>query len=265
MFVCRCGCVWHVSVWPVQSPRIRRSAQIAPGVQAGVSLDPDQFYFGGHIETSPLVDRLRFRPSVDIGIGDVTTLVAGNFEFTYTFPAERPWNLYVGGGPADQLVQLRRGGSDTEAGFNFSCGAKNRERPVLRGEGRRRGQPGPEIRRWVYLQIGSQGEPLRLDQLSLTEYRERRAARATEHARLARLDARISYARLAAVAAFALTGWLVLRRRRHRLVVRRACFRVRRAGRVARPRPSRARPRRSRGDVLRTRHRAARRQMARHR
>ena len=45
---------------------------------------------------------------------------------------------------------------------------------------------------------------------AIIEYRERRAARATEHARLARFDARISYARLAAVAAIALTGWLVL-------------------------------------------------------
>ncbi len=44
---------------------------------------------------------------------------------------------------------------------------------------------------------------------ALTEYRDRRAARAAEHARLAHLDARISYARLAAVAAIALTGWLV--------------------------------------------------------
>jgi hypothetical protein len=45
---------------------------------------------------------------------------------------------------------------------------------------------------------------------ALNEYRERRAARAPEHARLARLDARVSYARLAVVAAFALTAWLVL-------------------------------------------------------
>ena len=35
--------------------------------------------------------------------------------------------------------------------------------------------------------------------------------RAAEHARLARLDARISYARLAAVAAIALAGWFVIR------------------------------------------------------
>lgn len=46
---------------------------------------------------------------------------------------------------------------------------------------------------------------------ALNEYRERRAARAAEHARLARLDARLSYGRLAAVAALALTGWFVLR------------------------------------------------------
>jgi hypothetical protein len=98
--------------------------QVAPGVQAGVSIDPDQFYFGGHIETSPLVDRLRFRPSVDVGIGDGVTLVAGNFEFTYTFPGSRQWDLYVGGGPAINWYDLDSG-SDTEGGFNFLIGAKN--------------------------------------------------------------------------------------------------------------------------------------------
>ena len=44
---------------------------------------------------------------------------------------------------------------------------------------------------------------------AIDEYGNRRAARAAEHARLARLDARISYGRLAAVAATALTAWLV--------------------------------------------------------
>ncbi len=45
---------------------------------------------------------------------------------------------------------------------------------------------------------------------ALNTYRERRGARAAEHARLAVLDARVSYLRLAVVGAFALTGWLVL-------------------------------------------------------
>ena len=133
-----------------------QAQQMAPGVQGGVSLDPDQFYFGGHIETSPLIDRLRFRPSVDIGIGDGTT-VAGNFEFTYTFPGSRPWNLYVGGGPAINWYDSDNGGSDAEAGFNFLGRRQKSRRPVLRSEGRRRRQPRVEIRRWVHLQIGSQG------------------------------------------------------------------------------------------------------------
>lgn len=44
---------------------------------------------------------------------------------------------------------------------------------------------------------------------ALPEYRKRRAARASDHAGLARLDARISYGRLAVVAATALTAWVV--------------------------------------------------------
>ena len=44
------------------------------GIRGGISVDPDQFYFGGHLETSPLVDRLYFRPNVEIGIGDDLTL-----------------------------------------------------------------------------------------------------------------------------------------------------------------------------------------------
>ncbi len=105
---------------------------MAPGVQGGVSLDPDQFYFGGHIETAPLVDRLRFRPSVDIGIGDDTTLVAGNFDFTYTFPGEAAWNLYVGGGPTINWYDFDNGDSDTEGGFNFHHRRQKSRRPVLR-------------------------------------------------------------------------------------------------------------------------------------
>ena len=104
-------------------------AQVSPGVQAGISLDPDQFYFGGHIETTPLVDRLRFRPSVDIGLGDDLTLVAGNFDFTYTFPSSsNGWNLYVGAGPTINWYDSDNGDSDTEGGFNFIVGAKQRSR-----------------------------------------------------------------------------------------------------------------------------------------
>ena len=100
-----------------------------PGVRVGASADPDQFYFGGHLETGPLADRLRFRPNAEIGFGDDTTLAAFNFEFVYGFPSSRPWNLYVGGGPALNLVNTDRGDDDTSAhgGFNILVGAEHRE------------------------------------------------------------------------------------------------------------------------------------------
>ena len=45
------------------------AAQEHVGIRVGVSGDPDQFVFGGHIETAPLMDRLVFRPNAEIGLG----------------------------------------------------------------------------------------------------------------------------------------------------------------------------------------------------
>jgi hypothetical protein len=102
-------------------------AQIAPGVRAGLSLDPDQFYVGGHIETGPLVERLVFRPNAEIGFGDDVTLAAFNFEFVWTFPRRRSaWGFYAGGGPAINLYQRDGSGDDAEGGFNFLAGLENR-------------------------------------------------------------------------------------------------------------------------------------------
>lgn len=100
-------------------------AQVTPGIRAGVSVDPDQFYVGGHIETAALVDRLHFRPNVEVGFGDNLTLVALNFEFVYRFASRRPWHIYAGAGPAVNLA-LRDGGDSTDAGFNILFGAENR-------------------------------------------------------------------------------------------------------------------------------------------
>jgi hypothetical protein len=109
---------------PMAAPSAQ--AQIRGGVQGGISVDPDQVYFGGHAQTAPLVDRLRFRPSVDVGIGENLTMVAVNFDFTYAFPARGPWNLYVGGGPSANFYNHDGGGSNTGAGFSFIVGAQQR-------------------------------------------------------------------------------------------------------------------------------------------
>lgn len=101
-----------------------------PGVRGGVSIDPDQVYFGGHYETTALVDRLHFRPNLEIGIGDDVVTTAINFEFVYKFPSRSPWRLYAGGGPAVNFYSFdgngQDGDSETEGGFNFLIGAEQR-------------------------------------------------------------------------------------------------------------------------------------------
>jgi len=100
------------------------------GARAGVSADPDQFYFGAHFETPPLVDRLTFRPNLELGVGDSLTLVTINFEFAYKIPIPRQsWTVYVGGGPAAVIQkhdQAHGGDTDVLGGLNFLLGIEER-------------------------------------------------------------------------------------------------------------------------------------------
>lgn len=121
----RMGLVLGLASWLMPADA---SAQIAPGLRAGVSLDPDQFYVGGHIETGPLVERLVFRPNVEVGFGDDVTLAAFNFEFVWKFPRGRgQWGFYAGGGPAINLYQFDGSGDDAGGGFNVVGGLENRK------------------------------------------------------------------------------------------------------------------------------------------
>src|SRR5262245_66385237 len=77
------------------------AAQVTAGVRAGASDDPDQFYFGGHVETRPLAENIYFRPNVEVGVGNDVTTLAFNFELAYKFPHTRQeWRPYIIGGPA---------------------------------------------------------------------------------------------------------------------------------------------------------------------
>ncbi|MEO7156512.1 MAG: hypothetical protein ABI039_03055, partial [Vicinamibacterales bacterium] len=90
----------------------------------GISVVPDQFYFGGHFETAPLIEHLYFRPNVELGIGDDVTLLAANMEFVYKFTTRRPWNLYAGAGPALNIYMPDEGDSNSEAGLNLLVGVE---------------------------------------------------------------------------------------------------------------------------------------------
>jgi len=94
------------------------------GIRGGISVDPDQFYFGGHFETAPLIEHLYFRPNLEVGIGDDVTLLAANMEFVYKFTTRRPWNLYAGAGPALNVYIPDEGETDTDAGLNILVGVE---------------------------------------------------------------------------------------------------------------------------------------------
>ena len=97
-----------------------------PGVRGGISIDPDQFYFGGHLETAPLVSHLHFRPNLEVGVNDDLLLIAANMEFIYKFPSRSGWRLYAGEGPALNIYMFDgRDDSETEGGFNVLVGAEN--------------------------------------------------------------------------------------------------------------------------------------------
>lgn len=105
------------------------AAAQGPGIRGGISINPDQVYFGGHFESAPLVDRLSFRPNLEVGVGDNRTVVGVNMEFVYKFPRRRGWRLYLGGGPAVNFTTVdgggnRSDGTSTDGGLNFLVGAE---------------------------------------------------------------------------------------------------------------------------------------------
>jgi hypothetical protein len=108
------------------------AAQSHFGLRTGVSGDPGQFVFGGHVETRPLLTHLTFRPNVELGVGNGGSLVAFNLEFAYWFdPGQRPWRVYVGAGPAavirhfDSSNATGPGNTDVGGGFNFLVGMQH--------------------------------------------------------------------------------------------------------------------------------------------
>lgn len=118
--------IWTMVVVVLLALSANRAQAQNVGVRAGVSADPDQFYAGVHYESADLIERLRFRPNIEIGFGDNVTLVAFNLEFAYRVPLQRTaWNMYIGGGPA---LDIRRANEDTRAGggFNILIGLAHR-------------------------------------------------------------------------------------------------------------------------------------------
>jgi hypothetical protein len=114
------------------------------GVDAAVGVDPELIMFGAHGSFGPIFRRgIDFRPGVELGVGEVTTMFGINLDVLYTLAGggEGRWSPYIGAGPnfalshrgfeADQgsLDQRNRfdfSDTDFAAGMNFIAGVRHR-------------------------------------------------------------------------------------------------------------------------------------------
>lgn len=98
------------------------------GVRAGAALDPELLMFGVHSQMGPIFNQnVFFRPSAEFAFGEVTDLIALNFEGIYRMRTTMhggKWSPYVGGGPALTFIhQNFQGGRDIDFGnFDFAAG-----------------------------------------------------------------------------------------------------------------------------------------------
>ena len=129
---CRAAVALLAAAWMVSAGAVTStSAQDGPGLRAGLSADPDQFFFGGHYVTRPIWDQMRFQPNVEAGFGDDLTVVAFNVEFAYWMPIGADWHAYVGGGPAMNLFSGNGKDHDEDVGAGLTILAGFRRRGGL--------------------------------------------------------------------------------------------------------------------------------------
>ena len=116
------------------------------GVEGGVGLDPELIMFGAHGTFGPIFQRnVDFRPGIEFGVGELTTLFGVNLDVLYTLPGGRRtsgWAPYIGVGPNfalshrgfetkddpdDDRNRFDFSDTDFEGGLNFIAGARRRD------------------------------------------------------------------------------------------------------------------------------------------
>ena len=120
------------------------------GVTGGAGLDPELIVVGAHGSFGPLFRRgIEFRPGVELGVGELTTMLGIDLNVLYTFPgatAQTRWRPYIGGGPnfalshrsfetedtdnvdgAEDFNRFDFSDTDFEGGFNLIAGARTRQ------------------------------------------------------------------------------------------------------------------------------------------
>jgi hypothetical protein len=133
------------SIRRLESDIKRQTRRYHLGFRAGSVLDPELVMFGFQGQMGPFFsDNLWARPNIEFGFGEITDLVALNFEAAYRVPItarQSRWQMYVGGGPAlnfvkrgfqvidevnDELQEIEFDEFDLDIGLNFSIGMQSR-------------------------------------------------------------------------------------------------------------------------------------------
>ena len=102
-------------------------AQTGFGFRAGASADPNQFHFGVHFVTEPVVPNLTFRPNLEVGVGSNVTTTTFNLEFAYRIPIPKAsFAPYIGAGPSLNIYRFSGDrGTSTGGGFNVLLGLEH--------------------------------------------------------------------------------------------------------------------------------------------
>jgi hypothetical protein len=80
----------------------REARRFRLGVHGGVGLDPEIIDVGAHVMVGPIFKpALSFRPGIEIGAGELTTLFAVNLDVLYALDRDggSAWTPYLGAGP----------------------------------------------------------------------------------------------------------------------------------------------------------------------
>jgi hypothetical protein len=142
----------------IESDIKRESRRWRVGVRAGAAVDPELFTFGVQSQMGPILHpRVLFRPNAEFAFGEVTDLIALNFEGVYRFsPRNRTpnWTPYVGAGPAMIFIhqsfqsgrQIDFGNFDYETGLNVLAGMQSRRGTFVELKTSLYSGPAPKLR-----------------------------------------------------------------------------------------------------------------------
>jgi hypothetical protein len=100
-------------------------ANTSGGIRAGLSVDPDQFVFGGQLNFDPIGKNVYIVPSAELGLGDDVTTLAFNGDVQYRFHVSQGSSVrpYAGGGLTILWFDPDGpGDSDTNVGVNVLGG-----------------------------------------------------------------------------------------------------------------------------------------------